>query len=58
MKLKDLSVTIMNMQIFDLDLGCFVEYDSKYENYYIAQIFADEINNNLCVCIDLTKNKY
>jgi len=58
MQLKELCVSIMNMQIFDLDLGCFVDYNSKYDEYYIAQIFADEINDKFCVCIDLTKNKY
>jgi hypothetical protein len=58
MQLKELCISIMNMRIFDLDLGHFVNYESKYDDYYIAQIFADDIDNNLCVCIDLTKNKY
>ena len=58
MQLKELTVSIMNMRIFDLDSGHFVDYESKYNDYYIVQIFADDIDNNLCVCIDLTKNKY
>ena len=58
MQLKELTVSIMNVKIFDLDLGYFVDYESKYDDYYIVQIFADDIDNNLCVCIDLTKNKY
>ena len=29
MQLKELTVSIMNMRIFDLDLGHFVYYESK-----------------------------
>ena len=59
MQLKDLlTVSIMDLLLFDLDQEQFVEYSSEYYNYYIVQVFADEIKNKFRVCVDITKNKY
>jgi len=59
MQVKDLDVTIMNPVIFNLDEQKWDEYDlTKYGEYYIVQIFADELNKDYCVCLDVSKNEY
>ncbi len=59
MQVKDLDVTIMHPMIFDLDAQKWAEYNPIiYNEYYIVQIFADELDGDLCVCIDVSKNPY
>ena len=58
MKLKDLNnIQVMNLQLYDLDIQQFVEYHKKYEEYNVVQLFADIINQQLSVCIDVTSDK-
>jgi len=58
MQVKDLTVDIMNPVIFNLDEQRWDAYDNSYDEYYIVQIFADELDGDLCVCIDVSKNHY
>jgi len=59
MQLKDLlEVEVMNLLLFDLDHEHFCEYNSKYDDYFVVQIFSDEIEGELRTCIDITKNEY
>ena len=51
-----LTVEIMDLLLFDLDQSCFCEYDSKYDDYFVVQVFADEIDGKLRTCVDVTKN--
>lgn len=58
MQVKDLAVDIMNPVIYNLDEQRWDVYDSSYNEYYIVQIFADELDGDYCVCIDVSKNPY
>ena len=59
MQLKEiLKITFYNLLLYDLDTGIFVEYSEKYDNYYVIQVFADLINDELRTCIDITKEQY
>ena len=59
MQVKDLAASIINPVIFNLDENKWDEYNLVvYGEYYVVQIFADELDNDLCVCIDVTKNPY
>ena len=59
MQVKDLAVSIMNPVIFNLDENKWDKYNlTVYNEYYVVQIFADELNGELCVCIDVSKNSY
>ena len=59
MQLKEiLKITFYNLLLYDLDNEIFVEYSEIYDNYYIVQIFADLVNDELRTCIDITKEQY
>ncbi len=55
--LKDLMVfNIDDLVLYDLDnpeKGYF-EYSSEYDNYFVWQVYADELNNNYKVCVDIS----
>ena len=59
MQLKEiLKITFYNLLLYDLDKEMFVEYSENYDDYYVIQVFADLINDELRTCIDITKEQH